>query len=165
MTVVHQRYRRWLLLVVAATAMTILLWPRAGALPQELVLTFSDGGRTTIGNLQGRLLVLDFWSLSCTQCLQDMPKWADLLPALRQHGAELISVSIPQDPPSLAIAKARQLALPWPFALDPRGEISAAVGGIEVTPTLILIDRKGTIVDRRYGALDSAWLLERLSGL
>lgn len=157
--------RAWLLLllILAGSAVAWLARPTP-ALP-DMQLTFTDGTRARLANYRGRPLVLDFWSVDCPACLADMPRLRTLYPEIRRRGAALIGVNIPQDPPPAAMAMARRLDVPWPLALDPRGELNQAVGVVHITPTLVFIDRGGRVVGRHHGRLDPQQLLARLDAL
>ncbi|BAN69902.1 peroxiredoxin family protein [endosymbiont of unidentified scaly snail isolate Monju] len=109
--------------------------------------------------------MLDFWSVDCPICLADMPALAALLPEIEARGARLIGVNIPQDPPPVIMEAATTLAPPWPLALDPRGELAAAVGGIVGTPTLVILDHEGRVHQRLVGELDADALLAVLDAL
>ncbi len=155
---------RWLLVLPLLAAAT-WWWTRQPAVPPDLTLSFTDGRRMSLADFRGRPLVLDFWSVDCPICLADMPILAGLLPEIEARGARLIGVNIPQDPPPAIMEAARILALPWPLALDPRGELTAAVGGIVGTPTLIILDSQGRVRQRLVGELDPEALLAALDAL
>jgi peroxiredoxin len=152
------------LAVLGALALTVWWATRPPPLP-PLTLSFTDGRQTSLADFRGRPLVLDFWSVDCPICLADMPALAALLPEIEARGARLIGVNIPQDPPPAIMAAAATLAPPWPLALDPRGELAAAVGGIVGTPTLIILDREGRVHQRLVGELDADALLAALDTL
>lgn len=144
------------LLLIAAILGAAVWWlrPQAIQLPSDLSLTFTDGSSRQLGELRGRPILVNFWSVNCPVCLQDMPKLAQLHEDLKSQGIPVIAISIPQDPPPLIMAAVEKLAPPYPTALDVRGELSRAFGGIDATPTTLFVDRQGRIVRRIYGELD-----------
>lgn len=152
-----------LLSILAGGAFVWLLRPTS-ALP-DLPLTFTDGTQARLADYRGQPVVFDFWSVSCAICLADMPRLRALYPELRQRGARLIGVNMPQDPPPAIMAMARRLDVPWPLALDPQGELNRAVGVVEVTPTLVFVDRHGRIAGRHQGPVDPQRLLARIDEL
>ncbi len=158
-------FRSTFILTALATLAFAIWWATRPALLPSLTLSLTDGRQMHLADFRGRPLVLDFWSVDCPICLADMPALAELLPAIEARDARLIGVNIPQDPPPAIMAAAATLAPPWPLALDPRGELAAAVGGIVGTPTLIILDREGRVHQRLIGKLDADALLAALDTL
>jgi hypothetical protein len=48
--------------------------------------------------------------------------------------------------------------LPFKVALDPMGELARAFGDVQTTPTLVVIDKRGRILERLQGGADFAAL-------
>jgi protein-disulfide isomerase len=60
---------------------------------------------------------------------------------------------------------ARHLKLPFPVALDIKGEAGAAFGSIKGTPTSFLLDADGNLVKRYIGAIDLNKLTKQIDQL
>ena len=60
------------------------------------------------------------------------------------------------DPPNFVLNFAEQRKLPFPVALDTKGDIARAFGDIRLTPTAFLIDKQGHIIKRYLGEYDVA---------
>jgi glutathione peroxidase-family protein len=60
---------------------------------------------------------------------------------------------------------ATQLKLPFPVALDIRGEASTAFGSVEGTPTSFLLDSDGKLVKRYIGAINLDKLEKKIDQL
>jgi thiol-disulfide isomerase/thioredoxin len=112
----------------------------------------TDGLR--MEELRGRPVLVNFWATTCPVCRHEMPHLADLYRELHPRGLELIGVAMPYDPPNLVAAYARQASIPYPVALDIDAGVTAAFGGVGVTPTTFLIGPDGGILQRREGRLD-----------
>jgi peroxiredoxin len=76
----------------------------------------------------------------------------------RKNGFELIAVAMPYDPPNYVIRYTEKNALPFKVALDPMGEAARAFGDVKLTPTTIVIDKRGNMVWRTIGEPDFAKL-------
>ena len=124
-----------------------------------------DGRSFDSTAVEGRPLLVTFWSTTCLVCLREMPELEALYRRLSPHGFEMIAVSMPWDPPDEVVRLARTRALPYPVALDVNGAIAHAFGDVSVTPTHFLIGPGGDVAFRRTGALDFAGLEDRLESM
>ena len=159
---------RWAvaLLVAGGVIAAFALWDQ-GALevfPPVTVATI-DGRRFDAGVLEGRPLLVTFWSTTCVVCLREMPDLEALYRRLSPHGFEILAVAMPWDPPDEVVRLARARALPYPVALDVTGAIARAFGDVSVTPTHFLVGPGGEIAFRSTGALDFPELDERLRSM
>jgi peroxiredoxin len=86
------------------------------------------------------------------------------LPVLRGLHAEftapgsmtVLAIAMPYDPPLHVAQFAAQHRLPYPVALDVRGEAVRAFGGVPHIPATFLLDRDGRIVYSHIGVLEGA---------
>ena len=131
----------------------------------EVTLNFTDGTQKTLADYRGQPILLNFWSVNCPICIKDMPKLAEIYASMAVRKIQVIGVSIPQDPPPVVISMLKKLKPAYPTALDVHGEISQAFGDIKVTPTTFIIDRKGMIVKRFQGEVESIRLKALLTTL
>ena len=115
--------------------------------------------------IDGRPVLVTFWSTTCLVCLGEMPDLETLYRRLSPRGFEIIAVSMPWDPPDEVVRLARARELPYPVALDVTGTIARAFGDVSVTPTHFLIGPGGEVAFRRTGALDFAALADRLHSM
>ncbi|MCB1791850.1 MAG: TlpA family protein disulfide reductase [Gammaproteobacteria bacterium] len=139
-------------LVVIATS-AWLLWPNTRPMP-AVTFNLVDGGRIDSADLRGRSLLVNFWSVSCTTCLRDMPRLAALQQSLPAEKLSVIGVAMPYDPPPAVMTTVARLQPTYPIAFDVHGELSRAFGDIRVTPTSFLIDPSGNIRYAERGQLD-----------
>ena len=142
-----------LLLVVLAAAVW-LLRPQPEPLPGELRLDFTDGSSRVLKEMQGQPLLVNFWSTDCQACVEELPRLAQLYRELQPQGVHLITVSAPGDPTPTLQATVQQLALPFPVALDPQGDVARAFRVTEARPVTLFVDRQGRIARRMSGEID-----------
>jgi peroxiredoxin len=142
-----------LLIVVLAVAVW-LLRPQAEPVPGGLRLDFTDGSSHLLQEMHGRPMLVNFWSTDCQACVEELPGLAQLYREQQDQGVRLITVSGAGDPLQAVRATVEQLDLPFPVALDPRGEIARAFGVVEARPVTLFLDRQGRIVRRMPGELD-----------
>ena len=124
-----------------------------------------DGRSFDGAALDGRPVLVTFWSTTCRACLKEMPHLEALYRRLSPRGFEIIAVSMPWDPPDEVVRLARARALPYPVGLDVDGAIARAFGDVPATPTHFLIGPGGEVAFRRTGTLDFAALDARLESM
>lgn len=107
-----------------------------------------QGRRWTMGELRGRVVLIEFWAAWCAPCLDQIP----LLRELRaSHGAdrfEVIGVSLDSATRRDMLAWINRQALPWPIVHDGRafnGRVATAFG-VRALPASLVVDASGRIV-------------------
>ncbi len=156
-------------LITAATAIALFAGavymfthnPRAPAVSLPLI----DGRLAHSDDWRGKVVLVNFWATSCAICVKEMPALVDTYKAVAGPSFEMVAVAMAHDAPARVVHFARQRGLPFKVAFDARGEIASAFGNIAATPTTLLIDRDGRIVERIVGAPDFSWLRARLRAL
>jgi peroxiredoxin len=129
-------------------------------------VTFTSlaGHRVATADLRGKVVLVNFWATDCVVCLKEMPRLVETYRKFQAREFEVIAVAMRYDPPNYVIRYTEKNALPFRVALDPLGELAKAFGNVSLTPTTVVIDKRGNIVKRivgepDFGALDS--LIER----
>ena len=133
-------------IALSAIAAAWHFWPEAQRMP-EISFHLTDGRTLTSSELRGRSVLINFWSVSCEVCLRDMPTLTRLHESLAAENFTVLAVAAAHDPPPAVISTVERLQPGYPVALDVHGELSAAFGGIEATPTNILVRTNGKISD------------------
>ena len=141
-------------LTVAVVGTSIWLLKSTPQPMPEVRFNLIDGRNLDSADLKGRPVLVNFWSVTCGICLQDMPRLTRLQETLVDRRLKVIGVALPSDPPPAVIALVRQREPGYAIALDVHGEISRAFGDIQVTPTTFLIDPAGQIRYTEQGPLD-----------
>ena len=120
--------------------------------------TLLDGSRLNLRQLQGQVVLVNFWATSCTVCVHEMPQIVATHQKYRGRGYETLAVAMQYDPPAYVAEFARRRALPFGVAIDNTGAIARSFADVPGTPTTFVIDRHGEIVQRYVGAPDFAAL-------
>ena len=164
----RSRRARWAaLLIVAGGALTGVALRDDGApntFPPVSISTI-DGRSFDAATVEGRPVLVTFWSTTCAVCLREMPDLESLHRRLSPHGFEIIAVSMPWDPPDEVVRLAQARGLPYPVALDVDGAIGRAFGDVASTPTHFLVGPDGEIAWRRTGELDFSGLAAGLQSM
>lgn len=140
-------------LLAAAASLTVL----PACAPQqapELGFTLLDGRQQPLGELRGKVVLVNFWATSCASCVAEMPDLAATHTQYAPRGYETVAVAMQYDPPAYVLKFAESRALPFKVALDLDGKAAQAFGDIRLTPTSLLIDKQGRIVKTYVGPPD-----------
>jgi peroxiredoxin len=123
-----------------------------------------EGERVALADLRGKVVLVNFWATDCAVCLKEMPAMAQLYRELKPRGLDAIFVAMPHDRPDHVLAYARSRKLPFKVALDVQGNVVRAFGDIRATPTTLIVDKRGYIVQKILGEPDFEQLRRFISG-
>jgi len=118
--------------------------------------TDRDGGTHSLADWRGKVVLLNFWAVSCVPCREEMPA----LNALeREYGGDDFAV-VPvafgyNHPGGLARFLTKYEIDALPVLLDPARKLSAEMG-VVAPPVTMLVDRDGNEVARFIGGADWA---------
>jgi cytochrome c biogenesis protein CcdA/thiol-disulfide isomerase/thioredoxin len=122
-------------------------------------LNTPNGSPLTIGQLRGRVVLVDFWTYSCINCLRTLPHLRAWYARYRQAGLTIVGVHSPEfafehELPNVRSAVGR-LGVTWPVALD-NGFVTWHAYGNQYWPAEYLIDARGHIRGAHFGEGDYA---------
>jgi len=106
-------------------------------------------GELALGDLAGRVVLINFWATWCEPCKSEMPAMERLYQALRDSDFELVAVAIDEDAAEVAAFDER-LGLTFPIVLDLDQSVYTRYQTMGV-PESLLVDREGRIVERYVG--------------
>lgn len=105
-----------------------------------------DNQLVSIADLQGKVVVLNFWSTECMACVKEMPTLAKIYHDYQMRGFDLLAVALNMDDVGKVVRFARVNVLPFKVAYDASGEAVQSWGPITVIPTTFILDRQGRVV-------------------
>ncbi|OYW38993.1 MAG: thioredoxin [Hydrogenophilales bacterium 12-61-10] len=138
------------LIVVAALAYAMLSKPAA---PTVTFVTL-EGQPIQLDSLRGKVVLVNFWATSCPGCIKEMPGMVETYQQYKAKGFEIIAVAMSYDPPSHVVNFTQTRQLPFPVALDVKGDLALAFGDVKLTPTSFIVGKKGQILEQKIGELD-----------
>ena len=124
----------------------------------DVVFVSLQGEKIPTGSLRGKVAIVNFWATDCVPCRKEMPELVQTYERYHGQGLEVIAVAMRHDPPNYVVDYAERNRLPFKVALDPLGELARAFGDVQATPTLLVIDKRGRILERVEGEADFAAL-------
>ena len=108
-----------------------------------------DGEYLTSEDLQGKVVLLDFWATWCAPCRTALPALRRLSKKMKKDPFVLISLSSEDEGVIRAFVKAN--GMNWPHYRDERGHFFQELFQARTLPTYVLIDHEGIIVFRSTG--------------
>ncbi|QJR13125.1 Thiol-disulfide oxidoreductase ResA [Usitatibacter rugosus] len=139
------------------------------AAPGAIVATrFSDrqGQAHTLGEFQGRVVVLNFWATWCAPCREEMPGFSRLQERWKDRGVRFVGVSDEERAKVDRFAGGMQIAYPlWTGDAEVM-ELSRRLGNrLGVLPHTVLLDGDGRVLESRIGIYPEKLLEERLAAI
>lgn len=120
----------------------------------EIAVTSITGEAIKLYQDKNNFTIINFWATDCPGCIKEMPGLTNIYNQLKGQGLQIIAVSMSYDPPNQVLNFTQKNKIPFPVVLDVDGQIARSFGDIRLTPTSILIDKNGKIIDKVIGELD-----------
>lgn len=121
---------------------------------------FQDGAGAphTLGEFQGRIVVVNFWATWCAPCREEMPVLSRLHERWRARGVTFVGLSEEDAGKAARFAESLDVRYPvWTGAAA--GELSRRLGNTaSVLPHTVLLDRDGALLAVRVGPYTEAEL-------
>lgn len=136
--------------------------------PSDFELVLTDGTKTSLKQLRGKVVILQFTASWCSVCREEMPHLEkDIWQAYKDKGLVLIGVD--RDEPLEKVKGFHQVMnISYPLALDPGADIFGRFANKKSGVTRnVVIDRDGKIVylTRLYDKQEFASMLKVVDAL
>lgn len=142
---------RWAVVVAAwAMATATQAGPKVGQPAPDFTVTTFGGKTVKLADLQGNVIILNFWATWCAPCRRELPLLEAAFEAYRKYGFQVLAVATEDSVPE---SKLRPLAakLQIPFVKRIKGRYDV----LEGLPTNYVIDRSGKLVYAQAAAFDA----------
>ena len=103
-----------------------------------------DGGRATLANFKGKVVVLDFWATWCGPCIAELPEYRKFVEKNAARGVEVVGVVFESGEPKEIQDFVREHGVQYRQLLG-TDEMAEAFGGNQGFPTTFVIDQQGLI--------------------
>ncbi|MBZ0304774.1 MAG: TlpA family protein disulfide reductase [Anaerolineae bacterium] len=137
------------------------LTPEMAALPPEglregyrapqFTATMLEGEALNLSDLQGQVVMLNFWATWCPPCREEMPTMQGYYNRYRDRGFTILAVNNRERPEEIR-PYIEELGLQFPIALDGVGFIQEKYGVFNY-PTSIFLDKNGIIYGVHLGPI------------
>lgn len=134
-----------------------------GTRAPDFALAYPNGSRSTLADLRGQPVVVNFWASWCAPCRAEMPELVEAYEQYKDQGLVVIGVN-EQESEDKALQFMDEFGITFPVVLDSRGDL-ASLFTARGLPTTYFIDRDGNIAEQWQGILTADLLAERLAPL
>ena len=108
-----------------------------------------NGGRVSLADLRGKVVLLNFWATWCAPCRVEIPRFMQWQQQYGRQGFQVVGISI-DDTDAPVRTFVHTMRLNYPVVMGD-AELGQAYGGIFGVPVSFLIDRQGIIRGRIEG--------------
>jgi len=117
-------------------------------------MTTIKGEKISSQNLIGKVYLINFWATDCPGCIKEMPGLINTYNKYKDRNFEIIAVAMFYDPPSRVLNFTKEKNIPFPVVLDVDKKIMSNFKDIKLTPTSVLIDHNGKILNTIIGEIN-----------
>ena len=123
--------------------------PRVGKPAPDFQFQTADGQSTSLSNLRGKPVLLNFWATECPPCVWEMPWLQEVYEEWSAKGLVLLAINIGES--SSRVQEFMQSeGLSLPVVLDEEGDIAQKYNIIGI-PSTFFVDKEGVIRAMRIG--------------
>jgi len=136
--------------------------------PDDFELVLHDGRKTSLKELKGKIVILQFTASWCKVCREEMPYLeSDIWQAFK--GKDVVLIGVDRDEPLEVVQKFhKDMKITYPLALDPGAAIFQKFADKKAGVTRnVVIDKNGYIrfLTRLYDKEEFSLLVENVKGL
>jgi|GEM_PF-5814111 len=117
----------------------------------DFTLRSLRGKEYTLSGLEGKVVLVNFWSSSCMPCIMEMPGFNKLYKKMDGRPFEILALT--SDPRSMVENAVEDMELLFPVLLDPSGEAARKYSAYNV-PITYIIAPDGTVDNKVMGAVN-----------
>ena len=123
-----------------------------------------NGKEFTKADIEGRVVLLNFWATWCGPCKIEMPWFIDFQRKYKDQGFLVLAVSLDEEGWEVIRPFAAELKPNFPILL---GDDATAeeFGGVAALPTSFIIDKNGAIVTRHTGLVSKSEYADEIERL
>ena len=115
----------------------------------DFTLTNREGGTVTLSDLQGQVVLINFWATWCGPCRKEMPLLEALYQRYEPLGFTLLGVNV-EEGGADAEAFLKDTPVSFPVLFDPQNQVSKLYD-VSAMPSTVLVDRNGNMRYLHHG--------------
>src|SRR5437660_6174327 len=127
---------------------------RAGAPDFTGIDAWINSPPLTLSSLRGKVVLIDFWTFSCVNCVRTIPHQQQLYDTYRRRGLVIVGVHSPEfdfeKVLTNVMAAVHRLGVTWPVAVDSQMATWNAYSN-KYWPAEYLLDQQGRVAYTNFG--------------
>jgi cytochrome c biogenesis protein CcmG, thiol:disulfide interchange protein DsbE len=116
----------------------------------NLVLNTIDGGKWSLYENRGKVVLLNFWATWCEPCRTETPMLVKLGKEYNERGLKIVGIALDQDGSEIIKKFMSEYKIDYPVLLPVPG---SALSRIDPVPTTLLIDGESRLAKKYVGEL------------
>ena len=118
----------------------------------EYSAVYLDGSKFDLAAKRDKVVLVNAWATWCGPCVYEIPELQQLHDHYAPRGLEVVGVSVDEGGVESVRSFVAEHKMTYPIVLDDAARIADLLQ-TTVLPTSVLVDRKGRIVWKKYGAI------------
>lgn len=127
--------------------------PKEGSVAPDFTLKDLSGRDVRLKDLQGKLVLVNFWATWCPPCRGEVPSMVKLNEVMAGKPFQMLAISIDEGGRDAVESFFRTSGAKLPVLLDTEQKVSKTYGTTGVPETFV-VDKKGVILKKVVGAMD-----------
>ncbi len=127
----------------------------------KLPMADGSGGSMEMKDLEGRVVVLDFWSTTCPPCMKQMKDLEVIHRRMKERGVEVVGVACGGESVERIEKFKKQKNVGYPMVVD-EGEATLAYRVLSL-PTIYVIGKDGKVAASHRGYWDATSLAKAIN--
>ena len=134
---------------------------KAGDKAPDFTVEMFDGTKTSLAELKGKVVLLNFWATWCPPCRSEMPE-LNTFAQKHKEKVQFYGVNLQEEGDKVQ-GFLKDNGYTMPVLLDQEGK-AATLYKVRVIPTTVILDEKGNILQRHEGVITAQQLETLLKG-
>ena len=116
-----------------------------GAEVPDFELVSLDGSKKNIGDLQHKVMLVNFWASWCEACMEEMPSMVALREKYAARGFEILGINVDENPNQVVPSVVKNLNIHFPVFTDSSNVLSTLFD-VHAIPLSVMINKNRKIL-------------------
>lgn len=140
----------WIALIIVMTVGILLYTTKKNPIP-AISYTTTENQTTNFKDLQGKVVLIQFWATNCPSCIQEMSDLIKIHKKYINDPVKIVSIAMFYDVPLFVMNYTQSHQLPFDVVIDKDGDLAKAFGEVDLVPTLFVVNKEGRIIKKLVG--------------